>query len=90
MYLPSGDHVGIPVLTRTFGDLDRVTTADLLKPDIGLSAAIGTVGDGAAIGRPSGTNLEAVVKSQAGQRALEGQSLQAGMPFLVNEPSCTC
>src|SRR5450755_2260876 len=32
--------VRLPVLTRTFGDLDWVATADLLKPDVVLSASI--------------------------------------------------
>src|SRR5664279_403763 len=82
--------VRLPVLTRTFGDLDRVASADLLKPDVGLSTTIGRVSNVAAIGRPRRPSLKALVESQPGKGALDRQFWLADMPFPVNKPSCTC
>lgn len=44
-----------------FCDLDGVTAADLLDPDIVLSATVGTVGDEASVRRPCRSGLQALV-----------------------------
>ena len=62
--------VRLPVLTRPFGDLHRIATADLLHPDVEFAATIGTVGEETAVWRPSGPNLQSVVKSNAPERPL--------------------
>jgi hypothetical protein len=76
------------VLARPFGDLDRVAAAELLDPDVELSAAVGTVGDEAAIGRPGGSDLQAFVEGEPAETPLD-RPWNMGAPFLVGEPACT-
>src|ERR1700755_77934 len=65
--LAVGRPVRLPVLARTFCDLDRIAAADLLNPDIVLSAPVRAVGDEASVRRPGGSRLQALVKREACQ-----------------------
>src|SRR5215471_10496052 len=64
----------LPMVPPSFGDLNRITTTDLLHPDVELPAAIRTVSDVSTIGRPGGFVLQAFVKSDASERALGWRS----------------
>ena len=72
-----GRPVRLPVLARPFRDLNRIAAADLLDPDVELSAAVGTVGDVAAVGRPGCSGLQALVEGQPSEGALNGRRGEA-------------
>src|SRR6202034_1606144 len=72
------------------GDLDWVATADLLNPDVVFSAAIGTVGNEAAVRRPGGPSLQAVIERDPSKGALDGRCRNTRTPFPVGKPSCDC
>src|SRR4029077_13495557 len=62
--------IRLPIVPRSLGDLYRIAAADLLHPDVEFSAPIGTIGEVTAVGRPSSTDLQAVVERDAGESAL--------------------
>jgi hypothetical protein len=86
--LAIGGPVRHPVLAGTLGDLDWVATADLLNPDVVFSAAIGTVGNEAAVRRPGGPSLQAVIERDPSKGALDGRCRNTRTPFPVGKPSC--
>ena len=73
----------MPIVTPPFGDLNRVAPADLPHPDVGLAAAIGTVGNEAAVGRPGDAGLQAILESEPRKRPLHNNP--GSVPPLVKE-----
>src|SRR3954452_7882719 len=69
--------VRLPIVTRTFSDLNGISAADEANPNVKLSAAIGTVSNEAAVRGPSRANLQTVVKGHASQSVWHEDSVSS-------------